>query len=78
MSRARPRRPDRSRCRARTPVASDAGDSKNLFWDAIHPTAAAHGNLAIAALAAIPEPGTATLLLLGLLVLASRRGRAAR
>jgi phospholipase/lecithinase/hemolysin len=49
-----------------------------LFWDAIHPTTAAHGLLAEAALLAIPEPGTASLLLVGLIVLASRRRRASR
>lgn len=48
-----------------------------LFWDAIHPTTAAHSNLAIAALNVIPEPSTASLLLVGLVVLASRR-RSAR
>jgi phospholipase/lecithinase/hemolysin len=49
-----------------------------LFWDTIHPTAVAHDNLAQVALATIPEPGTASLLLLGLVVLASRRRSARR
>ncbi len=46
-----------------------------LFWDSIHPTTAAHGLLANAALLVIPEPGTASLLIVGLIVLASWRRR---
>jgi len=43
-----------------------------LFWDAIHPTTLAHQQLAAAVLAtAVPEPGTATLLALGLVVVTS-------
>lgn len=49
-----------------------------LFWDAIHPTAVAHSRLADAALLTIPEPGTASLLLAGLVVLATRRRSALR
>jgi outer membrane lipase/esterase len=49
-----------------------------LFWDAIHPTALAHQQLASAVLAvAVPEPDVAALFALGLVVVAlSRRRRA--
>jgi phospholipase/lecithinase/hemolysin len=49
-----------------------------LFWDAIHPTSVAHSLLADAALLAIPEPGTGSLVLVGLLVLVVRSRRSAR
>lgn len=48
------------------------------YWDSVHPTAAAHARLADYALNVIPEPGTASLLLVGLVVLASRRRSALR
>ncbi|MHB1238935.1 MAG: SGNH/GDSL hydrolase family protein [Gammaproteobacteria bacterium] len=40
-----------------------------LFWDGIHPTAAGHEIIAIAARRAVPEPGTLFLTALGLVVL---------
>jgi outer membrane lipase/esterase len=51
--------------------AAAAGTDCNqyLFWDGIHPTAAAHQELALAVFAqAVPEPSSYALLLLGLLV----------
>lgn len=50
-----------------------------LFWDGIHPTTLAHQQLAAAVLAtAVPEPETAALLVVGLVVIAlGRRRRAA-
>ena len=44
-----------------------------LFWDGIHPTRVAHALIAVAAWAAIPEPGTLLLLGLGLVVVGARR-----
>jgi outer membrane lipase/esterase len=49
-----------------------------LFWDSVHPTSVAHSQLTLAALASIPEPGTASLMIVGLLVLAARRRSARR
>ena len=52
----------------------------SLFWDGIHPTTLAHQQLAAAVLAvAVPEPETAGMLALGLVLvmLSSRRRRAA-
>lgn len=50
----------------------------SLFWDGIHPTTAAHQQLAAAVLAtAVPEPDVATMLAVGLLVMASGRRRRA-
>lgn len=46
-----------------------------LFWDGIHPTAAAHVMLGNAMLAAVPEPQTAWMLFAGLLTLAAWRRR---
>lgn len=40
-----------------------ADPNQYLFWDQLHPTAAAQALVADAALAAIPEPGTLTMLL---------------
>ncbi len=51
-----------------------------LFWDDVHPTAAAHLLVAEAALSAIPEPSTWAMMMLGLAGLAvvgARKGRAA-
>lgn len=56
--------------RSRT-VCSDA--SQCLFWDKLHPTAAGHQLVATVTLA--PEPGSAALLLAGLVGLALVRRR---
>ena len=58
-------------------VTACANPNQYIFWDGVHPTAAAHAQTASAALAAIPEPAAGSLVLLGLLVVASRRGRSA-
>lgn len=47
-----------------------------FFWDSVHPTAAVHRVVADGALAAIPEPGTALLLGIGLCAMAAGRRRA--
>ena len=50
--------------------------STYLFWDSIHPTTTGHTLIAQAALAAIPEPVSASLLMLGSIgLLGSRRRR---
>ncbi|HWX23232.1 MAG TPA: SGNH/GDSL hydrolase family protein [Candidatus Binatia bacterium] len=41
-----------------------ADPSKYLFWDAVHPTSAAHTLIGDAAFALVPEPGSATLFLI--------------
>jgi phospholipase/lecithinase/hemolysin len=51
-----------------------------LFWDDVHPSTIAHSHIAAAALAAVPEPSTWTLLATGagaLLVLRRRKGKGA-
>lgn len=40
-----------------------------LFWDSVHPTAAAHRFLGDAFMAAVPEPGSLALLLAALIVM---------
>ncbi|MGM9483238.1 SGNH/GDSL hydrolase family protein [Roseateles sp. NT4] len=53
--------------------------STSLFWDGIHPTTAAHQQLAAAVFAvAVPEPDTVALLAAGLVVVALARSRARR
>ncbi|SEA24807.1 SGNH/GDSL hydrolase family protein [Nitrosospira multiformis] len=46
-----------------------------LFWDDFHPTTNAHAILGAAFAAAVPEPATIFMFMLGLLVLASTAGR---
>lgn len=61
------------------PAAAVCSDpSRHLFWDAIHPTAAAHRILASAARTAIPEPGTVFLIALGAAAAWGRSRRRAR
>lgn len=47
-----------------------------LFWDGVHPTAAAHRMLGDAFMAAVPEPGSIALLLAALLVMVPTMRRA--
>ena len=44
-----------------------------MFWDGIHPTAAGHRIIGAAAIAAVPIPGTALLLVLGLALIVRQR-----
>lgn len=53
-----------------------ANPNEYLLWDTVHPTARGHEILSDAALAIVPEPGTATLLGLGLVMIAGRRRQA--
>ena len=46
--------------------------SRYVFWDDFHPTAAAHRIIAREIIAAVPEPGTAILLMAGLIAAGSR------
>jgi phospholipase/lecithinase/hemolysin len=52
-----------------------ANPNEYLFWDAVHPTAASHALLGQLALQSIPEPGTGSLVLLGLVMLLAKRRR---
>ena len=54
-------------------AACIADPTNTFYWDGIHPTTLGHSVIAEAALAAIPVPGTALLLALGLLMLAISR-----
>jgi phospholipase/lecithinase/hemolysin len=54
-----------------------ANPDQYLFWDGVHPTAAAHRMLGDAFMAAVPEPGGIALLLVALLAMAVIRRRAA-
>lgn len=56
-----------------------ANPDSYLFWDSIHPTAAAHRLIALAAynVLAVPEPETWALLLTGLVLVATRGRRKA-
>lgn len=53
-----------------------ANPDEYLFWDGVHPTAAAHRMLGDALMAAVPEPGSIALLLAALLVMATTMRRA--
>jgi outer membrane lipase/esterase len=55
-----------------------ADPSTYLFWDSLHPTTAAHEVLGDAFAAAVPEPATASLVLVGLALGLARRKRALR
>jgi phospholipase/lecithinase/hemolysin len=50
-------------------------DNRWLFWDGVHPTTYAHSLLAQRFYAAVPEPGSLALLMLGLLSVAAVRRR---
>jgi phospholipase/lecithinase/hemolysin len=62
---------------AATVACTPAQAAVSLFWDPIHPTAAAHALIAQAALQAVPAPAAAGLLGIGLLGLVALRRRGA-
>ncbi len=51
--------------------ACDPVDNRWLFWDSVHPTAYGHSLIAERFYAAVPEPGSLALLMLGLLSVAA-------
>lgn len=58
------------------PGSTDINCSVSLFSDPLHPSAAAHrlfGNLALQAVATVPEPASVALVLIGLALLAASR-----
>jgi phospholipase/lecithinase/hemolysin len=55
--------------------ACDLVDNRWLFWDSVHPTAYGHSLIAERFYAAVPEPGSLALLMLGLLSVAALRRR---
>jgi phospholipase/lecithinase/hemolysin len=52
--------------------------SEYLFWDDVHPSTIAHGHIAAAAMAAVPEPSSLALGVLGALALIACRRRNCR
>jgi outer membrane lipase/esterase len=62
---------------AATQNCTPAQAETTLFWDPVHPTAAAHAVIAAAALVEVPAPGGFGLLLVGLAGMAALRRRAA-
>jgi outer membrane lipase/esterase len=57
-------------------IAGACDVDTQLFWDGLHPTAAAHEIIANAMLRTVPEPASALLALWGLSALALGRRRA--
>lgn len=52
-----------------------ANPDQYLFWDGVHPTAAAHRMLGDALMATVPEPASIALMLVALLIMAPMLGR---
>ncbi len=66
-----------SGCLQTKPVSLCANPDSYLYWDQIHPTAAAHAILGAQMLAAVPEPQTMLMMAAGLLGLLAVRRRQA-